>query len=105
MADSKLNRASELRRKMDRGEIAIEYACRDRVTLLKSWVKKVLTAIGHPEAFVTNQSMVSDFLPSGIDNTMKNNFAKELGEKLGIRVDLKDYIVDVAQKLRLNNMH
>jgi hypothetical protein len=44
-------------------EKKIEVAERDKIEELESYVEKVLEVIGHPEAFVTDESMVWDFVP------------------------------------------
>jgi len=92
----------DIEKKIARGEIKVEYASRDRVTILLPWVKKVLEAVGHPEAFVTNRSMLSDFW--SMDKAERAALAAETGKKLGIRVEPGDYVVDVASKLRLQSL-
>jgi hypothetical protein len=51
---------------------------------------KVLEAVGHPEAFVTDLSTVSDF---DID-------PKIVSKKLGFKVQEKDCIWEVAKKIK-----
>ena len=93
-------RASDIKRKIDRGEIKIVYACRDRVLALRQWVQKVLDAVGHPEAFITNESTLSDFW----SRSERAAAAEEVGKKLGMRVDPGEYVIDVASKLRLKSL-
>jgi hypothetical protein len=92
----------DIQKKIARGEIKIEYASRDRILALRPWVQKVLEAVGHPEAFVTNQSILSDFWP--MDKAERAVLAAEIGKKLGIRVRQSDYVVDVASRLRLGSL-
>jgi hypothetical protein len=53
-------------------------------------IMKVLEAVGHPEAFVTDLSTVSDF---DID-------PKIVSKKLGFKVQEKDCIWEVAKKIK-----
>lgn len=66
---------------------------RDRVMLLGSWVDDVLEAIGRPEAFVSDGSMVDDF-------RLSHEEMLELSLRLDLEVSRFDYIVDVAERLR-----
>jgi hypothetical protein len=71
----------------------IVFAPQDKIRDLRPWVEQVLKAIGHPEAWVSNQSCVGDFGPD--DEEMA-----QIQEALGIPVKGGDYIVDVAQRLK-----
>lgn len=95
MQVSKL-RAQDIRRKIERGEIKIEYAKSTRREILRPWVTRVLEAIGHPEAFVTDESKIGDFY-----NSWDTDKISELGKKLGVSVSMRDYVVNVANKLRI----
>jgi hypothetical protein len=93
-------RASDIRRKIERGDIKIEYVSRDRVTVLFPWVKKVLEAIGRPEALVTNLSKVGDFF----DRDQRVDMSKTISQRLGVDVNPWDYVVDIAGKLKRNDL-
>jgi len=78
----------------------IEHAERDKIEDLDLYVQKVLEALGHPEAFVTDESMIWDFVPHlGSSSPETQVFLDALGEKLGFKVDHQDYIWDLAKKL------
>jgi hypothetical protein len=57
------------------------------------YVDQVLQAIGYPEAYVTEGSMVGDF-PLGVEDL------KPIQEKLGVPVSLHDYVLDVAKRVK-----
>lgn len=87
---------------------------------LTPWVRRVLEALGHEEAFVSDESTIFDFLEIGgtpyrakrrgedwveypgdpeIQARNERRLA-ELSEKLGVVVSENDFIVDVARNLR-----
>ena len=77
----------------------IELASQDEVDYLESYIDIVLEALGHPEALVTDESYISDFLC--VCN--KEEAEKELAEassKLDLTFEKKDSVVSVARRLR-----
>ena len=92
-------RAQEIRRKIERGDIKIEYAKSTRTERIRPWISKVLEAVGHPEAFVTDESKIGDFFSS--DEAEK---AVEIAKKLGVSVAMRDHVVDVANRIRVGHM-
>lgn len=88
--------ARDISKKIERGEIKIVYAKSTRRETLRPWVAKVLEAIGHPEAFVTDESMVADFFFEDCAERVE-----EVSKKLGVRVLPRDYVIDVANRVRL----
>jgi hypothetical protein len=90
---SKLN-ARDIQRKVNSGEIKVVYARSSRRETLRPWVQKVLEAVGHPEAFVTDESMIGDFFFS------EPKKIEEVAKKLGVRATARDRVVDVASRLR-----
>jgi hypothetical protein len=93
-------RTAEIARKIRSGEIQVTYVRSSRINDLRKWISKVLEAVGHPEAFVTDLSICSDFW----DQHAKEDGAKNLSRKLGFRVAPGDRVVDVAGKLRLESL-
>lgn len=61
----------------------------------KLWpeVERILEAVDHPEALVTDESRIGDFPVDGED-------AEEIAEELGVPVSPGDYIIVVAQRLK-----
>lgn len=57
-----------------------------------SYVDRVLEALGHPEAIVTDLSSVNDFMPD--DNEIQDAI-----DKLGIVIGHDDTIVEIAKRL------
>ena len=86
----------------------IEFAADDRIQYLQQYVNKILETIGFPEAFVTDESTISDFIDfdcweeqEGIYNLNKNGktWLEEISKKLSIEVHDNDYIWELAKKL------
>jgi hypothetical protein len=70
----------------------VELASQERIAMLTTQVERVLEAIGHPEALVTDESSVSDFY-------LEPNELEDVKTKLGVEVNRDDLIVDVATRL------
>jgi len=73
----------------------IELASTVLVDALESYVEQVLNALGHPEALVTDFSMVGDF---GLDDDERC----AASATLGVALSDADYIYEVAQRLRIS---
>jgi hypothetical protein len=67
------------------------------VAQYRAEIDTILEALGHPEAFVTDESMVSDF---PLRNDDDGPSLTELRIDLGVRVRRDDLLVDVAQRMR-----
>lgn len=79
-------------RKRDR--VVIDLAPTDRVDQLAPEIEKVLEALGHPEALVTDQSAIGDF------GVMEQHEIDWIAGFLGVEVQRRDYLVTIAQRLR-----
>jgi hypothetical protein len=77
-----------------------EHAPQDRVDALEPYIEKVLEALGHPEAFVTDESHISDFKDHFAPKEEQETWLPNLSEKLGLSIGLRDPIVDVALQLK-----
>ena len=108
------------------GKVKIELAPRVATHDLDKYVQRVCDALGHPEAWTTDESKVSDFLGIGeqpytsherrggrrVPGTSKEHPAipgvgeenvavlKRAQEVLGIPVRREDYLVSLARSLR-----
>ena len=71
----------------------------DLVDSLAPYINKVLKAMGHPEALVTDESMVWDFL-NVFDSREKNKQLKRFNTKMGFKVSADDFVWQVAEKLK-----
>ena len=95
-------RAQDIQKKINSGEIRVVYAKSSRTETLRPWVTKVLEAIGHPEAFITDESTIRDFFIFDSDNF--DDRLAAIGKKLGTSVKLKDRVMDVANRIRIGQM-
>lgn len=93
-----MTKIEEIRRKIDRREIKIEYAKSSRETMLRSWISRVLDAVGHPGAFITSESLLCDFVGRDVEEGIRS-----VEQKLGVRIGIKDKVMDVANRLRLQS--
>ena len=71
----------------------------DKIASRSDRVARVLTALGHPEAFVSDESTLSDFRPIFGGLTERSRWLTEIRAKLGIEVSNQDYIWQIAEKL------
>lgn len=72
----------------------------DRVGVREKSVAILLKALGHPEALVTDESTVSDFLDV-FSSELQDKQLKRLEKKLGFPVRESDYIWQVAETIRI----
>jgi hypothetical protein len=65
-------------------------------------VDKILKVLGHPEALVTDESYISDFLPFFSTEEKYRSFERfsKKMKKMGIEVDFQDSIIEVAERLK-----
>lgn len=80
--------------KIRSGETKIVSAPQDKIKKLHYWIGQVLYALGHSEAYVTDESMVWDFIMKDKER------AKEISDQLGIPIKSNDLIYEVAERLR-----
>ena len=76
----------------------IELCSQEKIKELEPYIDEVVRALGHKEALVTDESMVSDFL----DIVDKKRWAGQIAKakkKLGVEVFSDDYIWEVAERL------
>ena len=92
--------AKETLAKVKIGKMKIVSAPQDKVEELQSWVDQVLGAAGHPEAYVTDESLISDFVSIFAEKDEKEKRAKDISNKLGVSVKSEDCIIKIAERLR-----
>ncbi len=83
---------------------AFTLASQDKTDKLQPYIDRVVAALGHKEALVTDESYVSDFLTIYFEGNlkMKNIREKELQKackKLKIEINKNELITDVAKRL------
>jgi len=103
----------ELQEKISSGETKVVSAKQDETEMLRPYVMIVLEAVGHPEAWVSDESSVGDFRPVGFSRSNKEKqaplspvldtyqeFVNSVAAKLGIGINKGDYIIDIAMRLK-----
>jgi hypothetical protein len=86
-------------------KIKFQLANQDKIKELQPYIDKVLKALGHSEALVTDESMVADFVNvfSGKSAVLKD--LKKISKKLNFSVSSSDYIWQVAEKVKANERY
>ena len=77
----------------------IELASQNKIDKLQPYIDKVLKALGHPEALVTDESMVCDFLDI-FDKDERVKQVKKAHKKIGVNIFPGDYIWEVAERIK-----
>lgn len=95
----------ELQDKIRSGEMKITFAEQEEVELLRPYINRVLDAVGHPEAWVSDQSSIGDFRPIDFSSDNQSGdeyqkFVNDVAAILGIGINKGDYIVDIAMRLK-----
>ena len=83
-------------------KIKFELAAQDKVNELRPYIDKILKALGHSEALVTDESYITDFMPflgSMGGKEVFEKFSKKM-KKMGIEVKLEDSVIEVAERLK-----
>ena len=71
----------------------IELASTVLVDAVETYVERVVDALGHPEALVTDLSTIGDF---GLDADERS----AVSAKLGLTLSDDDYVYEIARRLR-----
>lgn len=79
-------------------DVTIRFASQAAVDSLVPWVDEVLTTIGHPTAWVSDESTVSDF-------DLTDAEIAQAANDLCVHVERHDYIIEVAMRLRDRSVH
>lgn len=90
--------------KIRTGEMKVVPAPRDITETLEPYIMKVLEAIGHPEAWVSDMSSIGDFRPINFGDEQPEydeyqRFVDDVSLKLAMRVNKGDGITDIAMRL------
>lgn len=78
----------------------ITFASDKMVKKLKPWIRPVLIAVGHPEAFVTDDSSMYDFFGIGSSKAKQKVIESQISKKLGFSISVDDKIIDVAAQIK-----
>ena len=78
----------------------VEFAPQDTILELRQWVDMVLDCVGHPEALVSDESRLSDFLPFLDEDEGKEEF-EDFKKRIGVEIkEETDLIIDIARRVR-----
>ena len=77
----------------------IVLADQDKVVEMGEYVQKVLVALGHPEALVTDESYVTDFLDI-FDADLREKQLKKLEKKLKMKITKNDHVWEIAERIK-----
>jgi len=89
---SKDKKLEEIQNLAKRGKIA--YASSGQVKKYKDEVDRILDLIGVKSAFVSDESQFSDFSFLGEERL------RDLSDKVGVEIDMKDFIWEIAKEMR-----
>ena len=79
-----------------------ELANTDKTDSIESYIDKVVRALGHKDALVTDESYITDFLDVFTPSNEKVKMLKKLSKKLKVEISINDYVWQVAERLRDN---
>jgi hypothetical protein len=79
-------------------KIKFELASQDKVKKMRTYMHKIVTALGHSEALVTDESMVSDFLDI-FDKEERTKQIKKAKKKIKVDICPGDYLWEVAERM------
>jgi hypothetical protein len=71
-----------------------------KIEEVETMVDSILEAIGHSDAYVTDESMMSDFFEYGLDKREHHKELERIREVLGVNVSLGDYLYEIALRMR-----
>lgn len=77
----------------------IVWPANNRVRELRPWIDEILKALGYPGAMVSDHSEIGDFFITGL-RAHRENDLDILRGALGVDVSFRDFVVDVAERLR-----
>jgi len=75
-----------------RSQKPIVIAPQSRTQTFSKEIRLILDAIGHPEAWISDESKFYDF-------AVDDQEVKELSSKLKVKIKDSDYLVDVAERM------
>lgn len=85
--------------KLANGEIKVHPAPQIQTKALSVYVMRVLEAVGHPEAWVSDASSIGDFRPMFGKHADYQEFLDEVSLKLAMQVKKGEGIVNIAMRL------
>ena len=98
----KKGRANLTKSRLDLKGKKIVSAPTDKIAEAGALVDRILDAVGHPEAYVTDESMVSDFFEIGLDKKGRSRELARIRGLLGVQLSAGDYLFELALRMRAN---
>ena len=77
----------------------IESASDNNIEKYQQYVSKILKAVNHQEAYVTDESIFWDFCPSHLTRSGQKRWVEHLGKMLGTKIGLNEFIWQAACRL------
>jgi hypothetical protein len=92
----------KIKSKKVKGRI-IELAPQSKIDQLdpdNKYVPKILKALGHSEALITDESEIYHFMCFFCSKKENEKELKKISKKLGVEVNENDYLTEVIEKLK-----
>ena len=77
----------------------IELVSQEKVEIYAKEIEKLLKAMGHPEALVTDESLVSDFLDI-FDKQERMKQIEKIKKQIKIDIFPGDFLWEIAKRMR-----
>ena len=102
--EEKRKKSDEIRELVKKKKIQL--APDDKAQYLETYVDQVLDAVGEAldddgmkSAWISDESTIWDFVMYDDDKAEEERILAKISEILGVKVELTDYIVDIAKRL------
>lgn len=80
----------------------IKFNSKEEVDELDSFIDRILDAMGHPTAYINNETTLYDF--GSFNDLTEYRFVKKIRMEFDITVNIQDTIVSIAQKIKDQEM-
>jgi len=80
-------------------KLKFEHAPIIQVEKLSPYMDKILKALGFPDSFATDESLIWDFMDV-FDKEAGHKALAKAEKKLKIKIDKDEYVIDVAKRLQ-----
>jgi hypothetical protein len=75
----------------------VTFPSQELIRKLKPHMDRIMRVLGHPEAFITDESMVSDFF--GSNDLAPDEMLEMMEQELGVPVSHEDYLWMIATRM------
>ena len=73
---------------------------RVRSSDLETGIENILEVLGFPGSLITDESEIGDFIDIYATEEEKEKILDRVEEQLGVSVDVTDYLVDIAERIK-----